>query len=141
MTQTVKNPPAMRETWVRSLDWEDPLMEGLAPHPVSLFGESHGQRNLVGYSPWGCKESDTTEPQSAQDETRLALQAPRVGLQRAPPAEHVLNLLLPSTSAWHATLPEPHALTCILTDPPCLTAPPASFLKYYRCQFYFYLFK
>ena len=26
-----------------------------------LPGESHGQRSLVGYSPWGCKESDTTE--------------------------------------------------------------------------------
>ena len=29
--------------------------------PVFLPGESLGQRNLVGYSPWGCKESDTTE--------------------------------------------------------------------------------
>ena len=30
--------------------------------PVFLHGKSHGQRSLVGYSPWGCKESDTTEP-------------------------------------------------------------------------------
>ena len=30
-------------------------------HPVFLPGESHGQRSLVGYSPWGRKESDTTE--------------------------------------------------------------------------------
>ena len=29
--------------------------------PVFLSGESHGQRSLVGYSPWGCKESDMTE--------------------------------------------------------------------------------
>ena len=29
--------------------------------PVFLPGESHGQRNLAGYSPWGRKESDTTE--------------------------------------------------------------------------------
>ena len=29
--------------------------------PVFLPGESHGQRSLAGYSPWGCKESDTTE--------------------------------------------------------------------------------
>ena len=29
--------------------------------PVFLFGEPHGQRSLAGYSPWGCKESDTTE--------------------------------------------------------------------------------
>ena len=31
------------------------------PTPVFLPGESHGQRSLVGYSPWGHKESDTTE--------------------------------------------------------------------------------
>ena len=31
------------------------------PTPVFLLGKSHGRRNLVGYSPWGRKESDTTE--------------------------------------------------------------------------------
>ena len=31
------------------------------PTPVILLGESYGQKSLVGYSPWGCKESDTTE--------------------------------------------------------------------------------
>ena len=31
------------------------------PTPVFLPGDSHGQRSLAGYSPWGCKESDTTE--------------------------------------------------------------------------------
>ena len=31
------------------------------PPPVFLSGESHGQRSLEGHSPWGCKESDTTE--------------------------------------------------------------------------------
>ena len=30
MAQLVKNPPAMRETWVRSLGWDDPLEEGMA---------------------------------------------------------------------------------------------------------------
>ena len=40
---------------------EDPLEEGMAPTPVFLPGESHGQRNLVGYSPECRKESDTTE--------------------------------------------------------------------------------
>ena len=30
-------------------------------NPLQYSGESHGQRSLVGYSPWGCKESDTTE--------------------------------------------------------------------------------
>ena len=33
----------------------------LATHPVFLPGKSHGQRSLVGYSPWGCKALDTTE--------------------------------------------------------------------------------
>ena len=32
----VKNPPAMRETWVQSLDWEDPLEEGMATHSSIL---------------------------------------------------------------------------------------------------------
>ena len=31
------------------------------PTPVFLPGESHGQRSLAGYSPWGCRELDTTE--------------------------------------------------------------------------------
>ena len=31
------------------------------PSPAFLLGEFHRQRNLVGYSPWGCRESDMTE--------------------------------------------------------------------------------
>ena len=44
--------PTIRETHVQSLGGEDPLEEGLEPTPVFLLGESHGQRSLVGYSPW-----------------------------------------------------------------------------------------
>ena len=51
----VKNPPAMQETQVLSPGWEDPLQEEMAPTPVLLAGKSHGQRILVGYSPWGHK--------------------------------------------------------------------------------------
>ena len=36
VAQLVKNPPAMQETWVRSLDWEDPLEEGMATHSSIL---------------------------------------------------------------------------------------------------------
>ena len=36
----VKNPPAMRETWIRSLDWEDPLEKGMATHSSSLALEN-----------------------------------------------------------------------------------------------------
>ena len=61
VAQLVKNLPAMRQTWVRPLGWEDPLEKGMAPTPVFLPGEVHGQRSLAGFSPWGCKESNTTE--------------------------------------------------------------------------------
>ena len=36
MAQLVKNPPAMQETWVRSLGWEDPLEKGKAAHSSIL---------------------------------------------------------------------------------------------------------
>ena len=60
----VKNPPVVQETWVRKItpDQENALEKGMAISPVLLLGGSHGQRSLVGYSPWGHKESDTTEP-------------------------------------------------------------------------------
>ena len=46
---------------VRSLSQEDPLEENMVTHSSIPAGESHGQTSLVGYSPWGHKESDTTE--------------------------------------------------------------------------------
>ena len=55
----VKHPRALQETWVQSLDWENPWEKGITP--IFLPGESHGGRSLVGYSPWGRKESDMTE--------------------------------------------------------------------------------
>ena len=45
---------------VQSPGQEDPLKEGMASTPVFLIGESHGQRDLAGYSPQGCKELDMT---------------------------------------------------------------------------------
>ena len=45
----------------QSLGWEDPLEEGMTTYFIFLRGESHGQRNLVGYSLWGGKESGMTE--------------------------------------------------------------------------------
>jgi len=57
----VEDLPAMQETWVQFLGWEDPLEEGMQLTPVVLPGEFHGQRNLMGCSLWGLKESDMTE--------------------------------------------------------------------------------
>ena len=54
VVQLVKNPPAMRETWVRSLDREDPLEKGKATHFSILAWR-------IPWTPWDHKESDTTE--------------------------------------------------------------------------------
>ena len=58
----VKNPPANAEDsefdpWVRKIPWK----RAWKPTPVFMPEEPQGQRSLVGYSPWGRKESDTTE--------------------------------------------------------------------------------
>ena len=71
VVQKVKNLPAMQETWVRFLGWEEghgsffskgsPGEGHGNPFQYSCLENPHGQRSLVGYSPWGLKESDTTE--------------------------------------------------------------------------------
>ena len=62
MAQTVKNLPAMQETQVQSLGQKDPLQESMQPTPVGFFPEEfHGQKRVVGYSSWSCKESDMME--------------------------------------------------------------------------------
>ena len=55
----VKNLPAMQETWVQSLGWEDPLDEGKG-YPLQYSG----LENSMDSSLWGCKELDTVEPLS-----------------------------------------------------------------------------
>ena len=56
VAQLGKNLPAMQETWVQSLSWEDPWRRDRLLTPVFWPGEFYGL-----YSPWGHKESDTTE--------------------------------------------------------------------------------
>ena len=62
-SQTVKCLSTMWETRVPSLGWEESLEKEMEIHFLEnlLPGKSHEQRSLVGYSPWGHKESDTTE--------------------------------------------------------------------------------
>ena len=57
----VNNPSEIRETWVQSLGWEDPLKMEQLPIPVFWPGEYHGQRSEAGPSRWGHKELNTTE--------------------------------------------------------------------------------
>ena len=54
VAQLVKNPPAVQETWVQSLRWEDPLEKGKATHSSILAWR-------ILYSPWGRKKPDMTE--------------------------------------------------------------------------------
>ena len=77
MAQLVKNLPAMRETWVRSLGWEDPLEEGKAT-PLQNSGLE------------GRKESDTTEQLSL-----LTTNSP----------EGAISFVLADSSTWHVLCP------------------------------------
>ena len=54
MTQLVKNPPAIWETWVQSLGWKDLLEKGKATHSSILAWR-------ITWTEWGCIESDMTE--------------------------------------------------------------------------------
>ena len=57
MAQSVKNLPAMRETWVQSLGWEDPLEKEMATHSSILAWRIP----MMGCSPWDGKELEMTE--------------------------------------------------------------------------------
>ena len=59
MAQTVKNPPAMRETWVQSLVWEDPLEEGMATHSSVLVWKISMDRGAWRATVHGVTKSQT----------------------------------------------------------------------------------
>ena len=61
MGQTVKNLPAMQDTWVRSLGREDPLEKRMVTHSSILAWRIPWTRSLAVYSPWCHRELDTTE--------------------------------------------------------------------------------
>ena len=57
VAQLVKNPPAMWDTWVQSLGWEDPLEKEMATHSSILAWRIPWTEEPGGYGPWGHKES------------------------------------------------------------------------------------
>ena len=61
VAQTVKNLPAVQETWVRSLGWEDPLVEGMATHSGILSWRIPWTEEPGGLQSMDCKESHMTE--------------------------------------------------------------------------------
>ena len=71
MAQLVKNPPAMRKTWVRSLGWEDPLEKGKATHSSILTWRIQGR-----------KESDMTEQLSRFGASLVAQMVKRLPAMR-----------------------------------------------------------
>ena len=77
VVQLVKNPPAMWQTWVQSLGWEDPLEKGTATHSSILTW-----RIPWTVVPWGRKESDTTEQLSLCFTTRPLTTGNEVGTGR-----------------------------------------------------------
>ena len=76
VAQRVKNPPAMQETWVQSLGWEDSPRGGHGnPLQDSCLENPHGQRSLAGYSSWGSQ---------SQTQLKRVSSSTRLGHHRAP---------------------------------------------------------
>ena len=93
----------MFDPWVRKILWRRKWQ----PTPVFLPGESHGQRSLVAYSPWGRKESDTIE------QVHL-LSSNGVGRRKAETAGEVCCWFLPVLFAFL----HPRGLMILLPRPP-----------------------
>ena len=70
----VKNSSAKQEMWVQSLIKKIPWRRKWQTTPVFLLGKSHGQRSLVGYSPWGCQRvrHDSVSKQQEQQQYYIA---------------------------------------------------------------------
>ena len=76
VAQMVKKPPAMQETWIRSLGREDPLEEGMAAHSSMLAWRIPMDRGA-----WGHKELDTTERLNTAQRRHPNVKAPRVVIE------------------------------------------------------------
>ena len=73
VAQQVKNPPAMWETWVQPLSWEDSPEGGHSnPLQYSCLENPHGQSRPAGYSPRDHKESDATKQRIAHYSGKIA---------------------------------------------------------------------
>ena len=106
-------PPAMQETWLQSLGWEDPWRRKGQPTPALLSGKSHGQRSLVGYRPQGHKRiayNLATKPQhlyvvpktgkSIQAGSRIVVTFPREKLEVGQGEDKELVLNGDRVSVW-----------------------------------------
>ena len=76
MAQSVKNPPAMQDTWVQSMGWEDPLEEELATHSSILAWEMPWTEEPGGLQFTGPQKSETTERVDYRRVCRAGSQSP-----------------------------------------------------------------
>ena len=130
VTQTVSSRPEMWETWVWSLGWEDPWRRKWQPMLLFLPGKSHEWSRLEGYSPWGCKEWDTTEwlQFSSVAQSRQTLCDP---MNRSTPGLSVHHQLLEFTQThvhWVGDAIQP-------SHPLLFRSPPALNLSQHQCLF------
>ena len=102
LTQTIKNLPAMQETQVRSLSWEDPLEKGNGcPLQYSCLLFCPLQKSLMGYSPWGHKESHSW--------------ATNTFISSVQSLSHVQLFVTPWTAAHQASLSIANSNSCPLS--------------------------
>ena len=105
VVRVVKNAPSMQETgfdpWLGKIPWRRECL----PTPVFLPGKSHGQRGLVGYSPWGPKESDMTKQRSTRAQPLSSGKSPWRS-QLKPPRSQA-PYWRAAGAAWASLLPGP----------------------------------
>ena len=89
------------DPWVGKIPWRRKWY----PTPVFLPGKSHGQRNLAGYSPWGCKELDITDQAHTHITTKAKNDSPSLS------AAQILQNLSSMTVY-------PTAIVCLYLDIP-----------------------
>ena len=95
VAQIVKNPPAMRETWIRSLGWEDPLEEGTTTHsPVFLPGESPQTEEPARLQSIGLQKVRYDWVTKHSTHTAVNIYPVRVQEKRLLPDNHLLYLSL-----------------------------------------------
>ena len=75
VAQSVKNLPALRESWVQSLGWEDALEEEMATHSSALAWRAHEQRSWVGSRSRGCESQTRLSNKTTVSSKILAPQA------------------------------------------------------------------
>ena len=97
--QMVKNPPAMQETWVRFLGWEDPLEKGMATRSSILaWGIPKDREAWWATVHGGHKESDMSEQLSTTQHNRLKYISRHFSFRPEPPGKFHLSSKRPGDS-------------------------------------------